>query len=998
MVLPGPGQAGVAHVAGPAGLGRPGGPEVVEHPVPPAACPIAGEVLGLLRSRRGPLPLPVERPLDGVPVRFPVGIEVDGDGVLDHSNGQDLVPFGSEQQLLDLVDVPPALAHLQEVERLGAEAHRLSHRLGQAASPVGRPGRGVHPIRPVRGHGHDTALNGIGAATNRAVDLQVQQGRVDLVGVAARPAGHLGLSAPSATRQGLPHPADDADVGGRALHEVLVDAAVPGGVQQHAGPDRRAGPVRGPPSGPAGLLHVVLDGPGHLQVQHQRHIGLVHPQPESVGAHDDADLADGERLFGAGPQLGVHAPVVGQSRVPVGPQQAGEVHGVVAPGHVDDGWSVPERPQHLQHPSPSFPNRFALLDAVAQLGTIRAAGDHPVAAELQPQLGGDVGQGLGGGGGGEGGNGRALGSQPPDGVGDPEVLRPEVVAPLGHAVSLVHHDQAHLHVLHGLAEAGLPEPLGGDVQQPVEAGAHPFEDLVLLGLSLPGVEGGYPAVAASAHPLGLIAHQGDQGRGDQGHAGQQRGRDLVDQRLAAAGGQHRQHICAFPRQDLLHQLPLPGPPVRDAHALPDGFKALSDQAQVAALSGVEPKVGEVVRPACRRRKPVQIGRYAVVPRPAQVLGDGPVSLLGRRRAHDGARVVAGQGVQEDLAIGQGEAQALVQHHQHTPVVGSADQPPRALGEGQHRSGHQIVPEPVLARQFHRIHASRGERVVEAGEGQLLDGQKPEGLARHVHPLPERAGSQQATGGPVPHRLDQLHGGLVALAQDFNVPAGQQGPEVVAGLQHPTTGGEQAHATAFGQDEQAGQLGGDGFAHLVQQRSRRQGQMAGQHHQLVPGQVLERAGQSQRVGGGDAQAVGHVGEAAVDPQRRRCEHRGAHGPPQRAQHPGHIDGQPPQRPLPTGRSRAGRRGVDRTGRERNSGWIADWVHRSRGSGRITGRSGGRIGGQFGHGHHLGATGRPDAGPDTPRRLAQLLASPGDMGFQSAPTASREIGRIGRAGDG
>ena len=478
------------------------------------------------------------------------------------------------------------------------------------------------------------------------------------------------------------------------------------------------------------------------------------------------------------------------------------------------------------------------------------------------------------------------------------------MAPLGHAVGLVHHDQAHLHIAHGLAEAGLPEPLGGDVQQPVAAGAHPFEDFVLLGLGLPAVEGGHPVVAASAHPLGLIAHQRDQRRGDQGHAGQQRGRDLVDERLAAAGGQHRQHIGAFSGQDLLHQLPLQGPPARDAHALPDGFETLPNQAPVMALSGVEPEVGEVVRPSRRPRQPVQLGGHAVVPQPAQMLGDGLVALLGRHRAQDGALVVSGQSVQEGLGVGQRQAQAFVQHHQHAPVVGGADQPSRALGEGQHRPGHQVVPEAVLAGQLDGVHAGRGERVVEAGEGQLLDGQQPQGLARHVHPLPERAGSQQAAFGPVPHHLDQLHGGLVALAQNLDAPAGQQGPEVVAGLQHPAAGGEQAHAPAAGQDEQAGQFGGDGFAHLVQQRSRRQGQMTGQHHQLVLGQVLERAGQGQRVDGGDAQTVGHVGEAAVDPQRRRGEHHSLHGLPQRAQLCGHVDGKPPQRPLPTGRARGG----------------------------------------------------------------------------------------------
>ena len=353
--------------------------------------------------------MPGERPLNGVPVRFSVGIHVDGDGVLDHSNGQDLVPVGGKQQRLSLVDIPPAFAHHLKVERLGAETHRPFHGLGQAASPVGGPARGLNPIPPVAGHGHDAAPDGVGTAADRAVDLQVQQGRVDLVFVAARPAGHLGLSVPAAARQALPHPADDADVGGRAPYEELVDAAVLGMAQQHAGSDRRAGPVRSPSGGPAGLLHVALDGLGHLQVQHQGYVGLVHAQPEGVGAHDDRRFAAGERLLGPGPQLGVHAPVVGQGRVAVGPQQPGEVLGVGAPGRVDDGGPVPERPQHLQHSPPPSLGRFALLDVVVQLGPVRAAGHDPVVAQFQPQLGGDVVERLGGGGGGEGGDGRAPG-------------------------------------------------------------------------------------------------------------------------------------------------------------------------------------------------------------------------------------------------------------------------------------------------------------------------------------------------------------------------------------------------------------------------------------------------------------------------------------------------------------------------------------------------------------------------------------------------------------
>ena len=57
-------------------------------------------------------------------------------------------------------------------------------------------------------------------------------------------------------------------------------------------------------------------------------------------------------------------------------------------------------------------------------------------------------------------------AEPARGVGEPEVVRPEVVPPLGHAVRLVDHEQPDPRAPDPLQEAGRGEPLGRDVEQP----------------------------------------------------------------------------------------------------------------------------------------------------------------------------------------------------------------------------------------------------------------------------------------------------------------------------------------------------------------------------------------------------------------------------------------------------------------------------------------------------------------------------------------------------
>ena len=123
-----------------------------------------------------------------------------------------------------------------------------------------------------------------------------------------------------------------------------------------------------------------------------------------------------------------------------------------------------------------------------------------------------------------GGRGRrqhrdALG-QPLEHLGEPPVVRPEVVAPVGDAVRLVDHEQADPlgeQRQHRLAELRVVEPLRADQQQVDRVIREQPAHLVPR-----RAVGRVDRVRADAEPLGrrdLVAHQRQQRRDDQRRAG-----------------------------------------------------------------------------------------------------------------------------------------------------------------------------------------------------------------------------------------------------------------------------------------------------------------------------------------------------------------------------------------------------------------------------------------------------------------------------------------------
>ena len=91
--------------------------------------------------------------------------------------------------------------------------------------------------------------------------------------------------------------------------------------------------------------------------------------------------------------------------------------------------------------------------------------------------------------------------------------------------------------------AGGGEPLGGHVEELEAAGVEGGEDrLGLLALGLRGERAGLDA--GGAQRADLVAHQRDQRRDDEGDAGAGQRRELVAERLAAAGRHDREDVAA----------------------------------------------------------------------------------------------------------------------------------------------------------------------------------------------------------------------------------------------------------------------------------------------------------------------------------------------------------------------------------------------------------------------------------------------------------------------
>ncbi len=297
---------------------------------------------------------------------------------------------------------------------------------------------------------------------------------------------------------GREHPAvGEVAVGGLDHLPLLDDVGQPVGQPRGGGQ-----PV---PAGAPGLLVVALYRLGQVQVGHEPDVGFVDAHAERDGRHHHQPVLAEEPglVTRAGPL--VQPRVVGQRRDALGDQ---ELRGLLhrRPGQAVDDPGVPGvlGAQQVQQ----LLARLALRrDAVLDVGSVETGDDVQRVVQLQP--GADLGVR---------GPGRRRRQGDPGHLGPAlvqhrqrEVVGPEVVPPLRHAMRLVDREQGDPAPLQQSRRGGgaPTEGLRGHVQQVELLGQERLLDHPALGPVLAGVEE-RSADADRAQRIHLVLHEGDE--------------------------------------------------------------------------------------------------------------------------------------------------------------------------------------------------------------------------------------------------------------------------------------------------------------------------------------------------------------------------------------------------------------------------------------------------------------------------------------------------------
>ena len=252
---------------------------------------------------------------------------------------------------------------------------------------------------------------------------------------------------------------------------------------------------------------------------------LVDAHPEGVGGHDHRRGAAHEGGLGAGPRLALHARVVGDGvDAELAPHVGRQLLRRGPRAGVDDRGQGVGGAQR-GHQAPALVEAAARgHDGEAEVGAVEAGADADGVAQRQPanHVGGDL----------RGrrrrrGDDRAR-SHDLRGLREAEVVGPEVVAPLRHAVRLVDHEEPDARCRQALHEPGGGEAFGRDVEQPQVSARSARERLavrleILLGVDQRDARG----AAAGAERLDLVLHERDEWRHDDGEVVAHERRELV---------------------------------------------------------------------------------------------------------------------------------------------------------------------------------------------------------------------------------------------------------------------------------------------------------------------------------------------------------------------------------------------------------------------------------------------------------------------------------------
>ncbi len=188
-------------------------------------------------------------------------------------------------------------------------------------------------------------------------------------------------------------------------------------------------------------------------------------------------------------------------------------------------------------------------DAVLDVRAVKAR--HEVAGSLQVQPGRDLSMGRLGGRRGE----RDTGYRGPALVqcGQGEVVGPEVVPPLGHAVRLVDGEKRDLATVEQSQRRLRPQAFRRQVEQVKLPREERRLDQPALAGVLRGIEDARPH-AEDGQGVDLILHERDERRDDDARSGAHERGNLVAQRLAATGRHEHERVAAG--DDVIDDLPL----------------------------------------------------------------------------------------------------------------------------------------------------------------------------------------------------------------------------------------------------------------------------------------------------------------------------------------------------------------------------------------------------------------------------------------------------------
>ena len=269
-------------------------------------------------------------------------------------------------------------------------------------------------------------------------------------------------------------------------------------------------------------------------------VRLVDAHSEGDGRDDDYALAADERILGVRALAGAEAGVIGARVDAPLPQPRRGLLDPAARQAVDDARVAPVL--GVEQPGELIAGAALRNDPVANVRPVEAGDEHPGVLQAQPVPDFPPRRLVGG----RGKRNSRRGRKPLVQHRELQVFRPEVVAPLRHAVRFVDSEQRDVDLVEQRQRPLAEQPLRGDVEKVDVTGPQPRLDTEHLAVRKRRIEARRPHPGLQ-EPIDLIAHQRDEGRDDDCRAGTDEGRNLVAERLPAARRHQDQAVAARDR-------------------------------------------------------------------------------------------------------------------------------------------------------------------------------------------------------------------------------------------------------------------------------------------------------------------------------------------------------------------------------------------------------------------------------------------------------------------